>query len=151
ILGKLDVSTIDPVYTIAGIKYATYGHSTIGVKEEVLQTLVLSKLDTKNGRYYTDIVFDELNKGEDVWLFYQVTDFGEEWRNLTVALTAAFDGNVFYKKMPEENTLRVYGSEKGEVSMRLAANRFDSQKWSNLRLDQEDGFTHFTLPDKSIR
>ena len=35
--------------------------------------------------------------------------------------------------------------------MRLAANRFDYASWSNLRLDQEDEFTHFTLPDKSAK
>src|SRR5262249_42127383 len=35
IAGKLDVSTIDPVYSIDGVKYATYGASQIGVKEEL--------------------------------------------------------------------------------------------------------------------
>jgi hypothetical protein len=148
ITGKLDVPTIDPVYQIAGVKYATYGHSTIGIKEETTQTIELSEYDVKSGRYVYEIAFSELPKGSDFWLFYQVTDFGADWKNLVVSLTPGFDGSAFYEKDVTGKRLLIKSTQPGEVSLRLVANRHDSEKWPNLRLDQDDPFTHFTLPEK---
>jgi hypothetical protein len=146
ITGKLDVGTIDPVYTIGGVKYATYGASTVGITEEVLTTIQLTK--NSEGKYENVIAFDALEKGSDLWLFYQVTTFGEEWEHLVVSATPSFDGRVFYKKNKEANTLTITGTEEGEVSLRLAARRYDNDKWPNLRPDQDDEFTHHTLEEK---
>ncbi len=137
IAGKLDVATIDPVYTIDGIKYATYGQSAVGVHEEVMQTIELSQKGA-SGKYEYTISFNSLEKGSDVWLFYQITDFGTNWKDLVVALTPAFDGSVHYEKDAAHNTLKIVSSQPGEVSMRLSALRFDNAKWPNLRPDQED-------------
>ncbi len=137
IIGKLDVSTIDPVYTIDGIKYATYGHSTIGIHEETVQTLALTQKDA-TGKYSYHISFDTLGKGSDLWLFYQVTNFGADWKDLVVNLTPSFDGAVYYEKDPATNELIVRSDTPGEVSMRLIATRYDSSKWPNLRTDQGD-------------
>ncbi|MCE9586683.1 hypothetical protein K8R04_05250, partial [Candidatus Uhrbacteria bacterium] len=134
--GKLDVSTIDPVYTIDGTKYATYGHSTIGIHEETLQTIQLDHKDA-DGKYSYTISFDDQPMGSDTWLFNQVTDFGDSWKNLVVSLTPSFDGKVFYKKIPEKHQLVIYGDEPGEVSMRLSGSRYDASKWMNLRPDQD--------------
>ncbi|TSC61379.1 MAG: platelet-binding glycoprotein [Parcubacteria group bacterium Athens0416_74] len=141
ITGKLDVGTIDPVYTIGGIKYATYGHSTVGIKEETVQIIHLEKAD--DGSYAYTIDFDALKKGSDLWLFYQITDFGKNWNTLVVSLTPAFEGTVYYVKNVAENTLTIKSDKKGEVSMRLIGNRFDFSKWPNLRSDQ-DGDTRGT-------
>lgn len=138
ILGKLDVSTIDPVYTIDGVKYATYGHSTIGIKEETVATFDLAERNEKTGYYEKRIEFATLEEGSDLWLFYQVTDFGDDWKSLVVTLTPSFDGRVFYKKLPGENALLMSSTEAGEVSARLIADRYDSAKWPNLRPDQDD-------------
>ncbi len=147
ILGKLDVSTIDPVYTIGGTKYATYGHSTVGVKEEVIENIVLTEKGA-DGKYSHEIAFSTLPRGSDLWLFYQVTDFGDDWQDLVVTLTPGFDGRVFYRKVPGENRLVLTSTESGEVAVRLVANRFDASRWPNLRPDQDDLFTHFTLEEK---
>jgi hypothetical protein len=147
ITGKLDVGTIDPVYTIGGVKYATYGASTVGITEEVLTTIALEK-NVRTGKFEKVIAFDELEKGSDLWLFYQVTTFGEKWEHLVVSATPSFDGRVFYKKDKQANTLTITGTEEGEVSLRLAARRYDTDKWPNLRPDQDDEFTHHTLEEK---
>ncbi len=136
IIGKLDVSTIDPPYTIDGTKYATFVPSMTGVKEETTQVIHLDKKD-QSGKYAYVIDFDSQEKGSDIWLFYQITDFGNDWKSLVVALTPAFDGTVFYKKVPEKNQLIVYADAPGEVSMRLTGNRYDFSKWPNLRADQD--------------
>ncbi len=148
ITGKLDVGTIDPVYTIDGVKYATYGSAQVGIKEEVSFKAVLSKWDEKKKMYLYTIDFNTLEKGSDLWLFYQVTDFGKYWENLIVTLTPSFDGRVFYEEAPQKGVLNIYASEQGSVSVRLVANRFDFTKWKNLRPDQEDSFTHFELQSK---
>ncbi len=138
ITGKLDVGTIDPVYTIDGTKYATYGHSTIGVKEETVTTIAVESYNKKTKRYEYKISFDSLEKGSDLWLFYQVTDFGTDWKDLVVNLTAGFEGNVSYKKLPDEKSLLIVSQNPGEVSARFIASRFDTTKWPNLRTDQDD-------------
>lgn len=149
ITGKLDVSTIDPVYTVDDVKYATYGHSTIGIHEEIMKTIDVTELDPVTGKYSYTIKFDTLEIGSDLWLFYQISDYGESWKQLVVSLTPAFDGKVFYSKKPGENTLVISTDQPGEVSMRLTASRFDWAKWSTLRPDQEDkSYSGFILQSK---
>jgi len=129
-VSKITVGTIDPVYDINGEKYATYMAGMVGIKEEVTGTIML-KSD------YT-IEFDKLEKGSDLWLFYQTTDFGPEMENLQIFLTPSFDGRVWYEKNPEKNTLTIHGTQTGEVSYRMTANRFDWSKWSNLYLEDNN-------------
>ena len=148
ILGKLDVGTIDPVYTIGGVKYATYGASTVGIKEEATAKFALKEYDAKRKLYKRTVAFSELEKGSDLWLFYQVTTFGEDWEKLVVNLTPAFDGRVFYEEDVEAKTITIYGSEKGSVSARFIADRYDADKWSNVRPDQDDPFTHHRVEEK---
>ena len=148
ITGKLDVGTIDPVYSIDGTKYATYGHSSIGVKEEVVFTSVLDTYDESLDVYTYKIDFADLKKGSDLWLFYQITDFGNTWRDMVVSLTPSFSGRAYYKKNIQDNSLTILAEKVGEVSVRLVAPRFDADKWQNLRKDQEDPFTNFELKSK---
>jgi hypothetical protein len=113
-----------------------------GVKEETAQVIQLNEQDA-SGKYAYTIDFDAAQKGSDLWLFYQVTDLGATWQNLTVLLTPSFDGRVFYKKLADEHKLVIYADQPGEVSMRLTGNRYDFTKWPNLRADQ-DGNTEGT-------
>jgi len=118
---KITADEIDPVYTIGGTKYATYVASIAGgLKEEVTGIVRL------NSTYIID--FKNLEIGSDLWLFYQITDFGSDMEKLQVFLTPSFDGKVWYEKNPEKNTLIIHGDSSGEVSYRFIANRFD---WTN--------------------
>lgn len=148
IYGKLDVGTIDPIYTIDGTKYATYGHSTIGIKEEVVEKFILSQYDEERGLYKYEINFSELEKESDLWLFYQITEFGDGWKDLVTTASPSFDGKVFFEERPDTDTLVVWADNSGKVSVRLIANRFDYEKWPNLRPDQYNDFTHFKLKSK---
>ena len=129
--GKLTVGTIDPVYSIGGGKYATYMSGMTGVKEET--TGVVSLAD---GEYVID--FDDLEMGSDLWVFYNVTDFGEGWDKLAVLLSGEGDGKVWYEKNPSENQLVLHGEN--SVSYRLSAPRFDWQDWLNVSEDGAVGF-----------
>lgn len=147
ITGKLDVSTIDPVYTIDGVKYATYGHSTIGVKEELAMLVDAAEKNTE-GKYEYVMNFKNLPLGSDPWLFWQVSNFGTSWENLVVSLTPGFEGQVSYVKDVQKGELRVIASAPGEVSLRLIADRFDASEWPTLRPDQGEGFKGFELKSK---
>jgi excisionase family DNA binding protein len=137
ILGKLDVATIDPVYMVDGVKYATYGASTVGIHEEVVSQLQPSEWNAAKNMYEYTIDFKSLEKGSDLWLFSQVTDFGPTWQNLVVTLTPGFDGRTFYEQDVDHDQLHIYASQKGLVSLRMIANRYDFSKWNNLRPDQD--------------
>jgi hypothetical protein len=103
-LDKIDANTYDPVYDIDGTKYATYLSGVAGgVKEEVTGTVML------NSDYTID--FKNLEVGSDLWLFYQITDFGSEMENLQIILTPSFNGNVWYGKNPSEKTLKISGTQ----------------------------------------
>jgi hypothetical protein len=123
---------IDPPYRIGDTVYSTYAPFMIGVKEEVTGTVKL------NSSYIID--FKNLKIGSDLWLFYQVTDFGGNWENLQVILTPSFNGNVWYEKNPQAKTLIIHGSQTGEVSYRMTANGWNWGSWSNIakNLDPND-------------
>jgi hypothetical protein len=154
VLGKLTAAEIDPPYSIDGTIYATYGHSTTGLKEETVGKVELVNQvlghSGKHGLYYYAIDFDEAEKESDLWLFKEITAFGDNWNNLVVILTPEGRADVWYELIPEENRLIVYGergrSETGtgtfgaslqdsplKVSYRLIAPRFDwSERDTNL-------------------
>ena len=145
VVGKLTANEIDPPYSIDGVVYATYGHSTTGLKEETtgklrLQALnpkslpagkhgeILNKLQIPNSNnqiYIAIIDFDEAEKGSDLWLFKEITTFGDDWNDLIVTLTPEGKANVWYEFILEENKVIIYGNESVKVSYRLVAPRFD--------------------------
>jgi len=123
--GKLTVGLIDPLFNIKGNKYATFLPGMPGVKEETTGVIQLV-----NQEYIID--FNELEQGSDLWIFYQVTDFGENWDKLTVLLTAEGPGGAWYKKKLASNQLIIYSESAVSVSYRLTAPRFDWKKWPNI-------------------
>lgn len=128
--GKLTVGTIDPVYNVQGTKYATYMSGMLGVKEETTGNIQLA-----NGEYTID--FNNLEQDSDLYIFYRITDFGENWNKLTVLLSAEGPGGAWYKKEPQNNRLVIYSQTASSVSFRLTAPRFDWQKWLNVSEDGE--------------
>ena len=88
--------------------------------------------------------FGTAEKGSDLWLFWQVTDFGSDWGRLVALLTPNFDGRVWYEKDPANRTITIYGSSTSlgtsEVSYRLTAPRFDHEQWLNTISTDSAGF-----------
>ncbi len=140
--GKVTASTFDPPYTIGNITYSTYAPGINGVKEEVSDTIDLSGA---NNTYTID--FSKLKQGSDLWLFYQITDFGQNWTKMQVMLTSGFDGRVWYTKDPTKKTLTIHGTAPGEVSYRLTADRYDWRNWENTLASQNE--TKMPLIEKS--
>jgi len=122
--GKITAGTIDPLFNIQGDKYATFLAGMPGVKEEVTGVIQLV-----NGQYIID--FNESEKGSDLWLFYQITDFGKDWENLVVLLTAEGSGHIWYEKDSVSKKLAIYSETAVSASYRLTAPRFDWKKWPN--------------------
>ncbi len=137
--GKINVGTVDPIYNIAGEKFATYLPSMTGVKEETTGVIQLQR--NEKGEMSYEIDFGKAEKGSDLWLVRKITDFGDNWDKLAVLLTPNFDGRVWYEKKPAENRLVIYSAPitqlpnypitNLEVSYRLTAPRFDWKDWSN--------------------
>lgn len=148
--GKIDAGTVDPPYIIGGKPYATYMPGMTGVKEETTGVVKL-----KNGAYTLD--FTDAPEGSDLWLFAHTvnmnglsyigkdgkvyrTTAAELFDKMTVLVSAAFDGKVWYEKDVAGKRITIHGSENnGEVSYRLTAPRFDHEAWSNRRAEGETG------------
>jgi len=125
---KLSAGEMDPRYEIDDIVYATYAHSTTGLKEETVGKLRLQETRNKKQEtklYIAEIDFDEAEKESDLWLFKEITAFGDDWNDLVVSLTPEGKTNVWYEFIPEENKVIVYGNQPVKVSYRLVAPRFD--------------------------
>ena len=125
--GKITVTTVDPVFNINGEKYATYMADYAGGTR--IETSGVVQLNSEN-KYTID--FDNLEKGSDLWLFWQASN--KDLETIAVLLTSSFKGTAWYKK--DGHRLIIYGSEKGEISYRLSAPRVDFKKWGNLTEDQ---------------
>ncbi|MCL4406096.1 MAG: prepilin-type N-terminal cleavage/methylation domain-containing protein [Patescibacteria group bacterium] len=140
--GKLTVGTVDPLFNIDGRQYATYTPGMTGVKEETAGVLALDNMG--NGRLSAEIDFGAAENGSDLWIFRNVTDFGDDWENLGVLLTPGFIGRVSYKKDIRNNRIIITGDANEtvsdfEVSYRLTAPRFDHLDWPNIPLNTEPG------------
>ncbi|KPJ71830.1 hypothetical protein AMJ50_00785, partial [Parcubacteria bacterium DG_74_3] len=99
-----------------------------GVRTETSEIVIL-----RDGKYVID--FDELEKGSDLWLFWQTSN--KNLKDFVVLLTPSFEGRVWYEK--NGNTITIYGDESGEVSYGLSAPRVDYEEWDNLAKDQSLG------------
>ncbi|MDD5625891.1 MAG: hypothetical protein PHG83_01850 [Patescibacteria group bacterium] len=124
-VNKLTVSTIDPVYEIDGIKYATYVSDFAGG----VRTETTGVIKIQNTKYEID--FDNLKTGSDLWLFWQSSS--KNLDDTVVMLTPNFNGKVWYEK--SGNQLTIYGDQFGEISYRLTAPRKDYQDWTNFVKD----------------
>lgn len=142
--GKINAGTIDPIYTIAGKRYATYVSGIVGQKEELTGTTRL--VCNANGICIGTLDFAK-PQGSDEWLFGKVTDLKNNMNALSVLLTPAFDGKIWYEKDQNGMRLIVRGMvtsgaghiTSAEISYRLTAPRFDAAKWPTvLPLDSSE-------------
>jgi hypothetical protein len=138
-VNKLTVTTVDPLYSIGGTKYATYGPSVVGgVYEEYVETGALkapSPDAVESGTYEYIIDFSEEPKGSDRWLWHRIVDFGPD----TVAAFLTPRGswaNLYY--LLEGDRLVVRGDRPAEFSLRLVGKRFDWRSHPTKALDQSE-------------
>jgi len=132
---KIDVSTIDPIYTIDGEKYATFMAGMVGIKEEVTGVV-----KTTDGMAVLDFANAEV--GSDLWLFGQTINLdGNDYNGNSVTTQEVFDSmiillssnsnsDVWYEKDSIGKRIVIH-SDSTEVSFRLTAPRFDNSDWSN--------------------
>lgn len=137
--GKITVGTVDPVYTINGNKFATYGAEMTGVKGETTGDVNFAGTDFAAGQTYSyTLDLAGSAQGSDLWLFKETTQIVKDNLNgLVVILTPGFDGNAWYVKNPAAGTVTIFakpatGSTALEASYRLTAPRFDAIHWSNV-------------------
>ncbi|MEK7479168.1 MAG: hypothetical protein AAB634_01385, partial [Patescibacteria group bacterium] len=161
---KLYVQTIDPIYTIGDVSYATYVSDTIGLKTEVYGKATLTPdkkhltCDLSNVRCQMSNVyvidFKNAEKGSDLWLFWQTIDEGKDMKDIIVNLTPEFDGRAWYELRPEEKKIVLFGtmtndndddkkggslsSSKVMVSYHLVAPRHDAKDWPQILVNPKN-------------
>ena len=150
---KINAGTVDPPYTINGEQYATYLSGMTGQKEETTgEVNIQCPISNLQCEYVID--FSKAEKGSDLWLFSKTTNLKSQMDKMSVLLTPAFDGKVWYEKDPKNMTLNIYAIPSStfhildstfSVSYRLTAPRFDSAKWLNTR--NEPGVDGFMIND----
>ncbi|PJB48267.1 hypothetical protein CO104_01630, partial [Candidatus Collierbacteria bacterium CG_4_9_14_3_um_filter_43_16] len=138
-IGKIDVGTIDPPYTINGEKYATYMAGMVGIKEEMIGKITTSEYLSGLG-YRALINLDSQPKGSDLWLFSKTTDIRNHLDQLSVLLTAAGQAKTWYEIDAPNKILAIYSSTPTDINFRLSAPRFDSTNWLNTRTSEASGF-----------
>ncbi len=133
-VAKLTVETIDPVYEIDGVKYATYAASIAGgVKEEYSGKAKLSEVKSQEYEYIID--FDKVKKGSDLWVWRKAVDFSRD--NVDVLVTPYGSlANIYY--LIEGNNIIIRGDKPAEFSYRLSGKRFDWKNWPTLSKDQNE-------------
>ncbi len=142
-VNKLTVTTVDPLYSIGGTKYATYGPSVVGgVYEEYVETGALVRV-AESGIFEYVIDFTKEPKGSDRWLWHRIVDFGPD--TVSVFLTPRGSwANLYY--LIEGDRLTVRGDRASEFSLRIIGKRFDWRTHPTKALDQGET-PSFTLPE----
>jgi hypothetical protein len=145
--GKIDVGTIDPIYTVGGKHYSTYVAGMTGQNEETAGHVECS---ISNDECTYTIDFRNLKEGTGLWLFSKATDLKRHFGDLTVLLTPAFDGQVWYEEDAKNLRVVIHAVASPtaklklptvlKVSYRLTAPRFDAAKWTNYSTAGYEGF-----------
>ena len=141
--GKLTALTIDPLYTIDGVRYSTYGTSMVGVKEEVAGKADLI-YDPLKQAYAYKIELNNQPQGSDLWLFSRVSD--PDVGLTTVLLTPNSSASVWYAKDVANRTITLFSNTQTAVSYRLTAPRFDYLSWGNMSDETDPTLTGALAP-----
>ena len=149
-VNKITVTTIDPVYRIGGVNYATYAGSFAGgVKEEYSGKAKLkaqmsknkkidignSDLDITGTGYEYVIDFSSVPVGSDLWVWYKAIDFSRD--NIeAVATPYGQSASIYY--VIEGKKIIFRGDKGAEFSFRLTGKRHDWREWPTMSKDQEE-------------
>ncbi|MCL4404069.1 hypothetical protein M1432_01890 [Patescibacteria group bacterium] len=131
-VNKLNVNTIDPLYDIGGVKYATYAPSIAGgVKEEYVGN---AKLGAFTGKYYEYALnFSDVATGTDLWVWRQAIDFGTSTVDV-FATPIGIPASIAYQI--EGNSIIFTGTAPVQFSYRLVGSRFDWKEHPTLAPNQ---------------
>jgi hypothetical protein len=139
-VGKLTVTTIDPLYEIKGKKYSTYASAiTGGVKEEYVGRGEMKRV--ASGKWQLAVDFDKVKDASDLWVWRHAVDFSED--NIEVLATpigvpvpVAYEikGNkiVFFSESTNHNLKTI------NFSYRLIGKRLDWAEWPTYAKDQSE-------------
>jgi len=131
---KLNVATIDPLYNLDDVNYATFVSSIAGgVKEECVGKLKLENKDEITGEFFAVIDFSSIEKGSDLWVWRQVVDFNKDSIDVAVTPYGRFAA-VYY--LIDANKLVFRSDRPVEISYRLIGKRFDWRDWPTRAADQ---------------
>lgn len=140
-VNKITVATIDPLYEIAGEKYATYGSSIVGgVREEYVGRGNLQlTTDNQQSVYEYVVDFNNVKEGSDLWVWRNVVDFS---RDGVEVLTTPYGvpASIYYEIEGEKIIFRADALlvDNIEFSYRLSGRRFDWKDWPTYAKDQEE-------------
>jgi hypothetical protein len=133
---KLSADVIDPLYTLNGANYATFVASIVGgVKEEYVGKIKIRKaVMTPEGREYEAMIdFAAAEEGSELWVWYQVVDFGKDKVEALITPYGKF-ANTYYFIDGERLVFRA--DRPVEISYRLIGKRFDWRDWPLKPFDQ---------------
>lgn len=132
-INKIYVGTIDPLYKIKGINYATYAASVAGgVKEEYVGRLAITRKASAK-EYEAAIDFSKAAEGSDLWLWRKIVDFNAD--NVEVIATPYGRAAQVYYIIEGERI--IFRSDRpAEISYRLTGKRFDWREWPTVSEDQ---------------
>jgi hypothetical protein len=131
---KITAVTIDPLYSLNGINYATFVSSISGgVKEEYVGKIKINEYNSKIKAFEAIIDFNNIKEGSDLWVWHKVVDFNSE--NVDAAITP-YNGfaNVYY--LIDGDKLIFRSNKSITASYRLIGKRFDWRNWPTKALDQ---------------
>ncbi|MFA5184052.1 MAG: hypothetical protein WC456_00835 [Patescibacteria group bacterium] len=132
-IDKLYVGTIDPLYKLNGVNYATYAASVAGgVKEEYTGRIKLSRQNAA-GEYEAAIDFTAVAEGGDLWVWRRIVDFDRD--NIEVLISPYGRlAQIYYIIEGEKIIFR--SNRPVEASYRLTGKRFDWRDWPTRPADQ---------------
>lgn len=158
-VGKLTVTTVDPLYDIGGKKYATYAASIAGgVKEEYIGRARLAdarmtndkgqitndsgKLEIGNWKFVIDLAAEP--QGSDLWVWYHAVDFSSD--NVEVFATpSGGKASIWYEINGTKITFN--GDASVNFSYRLVGKRHDWKDWPTFAKNQNEQAS-FTIKGK---
>jgi hypothetical protein len=94
-----------------------------------------SKLGFGGTEYQYVIDFSNIERGSDLWLWYQAVDFGKD--NVQ-AITTPYGTTVGVGYIISGKTIKFFADEPTEFSYRLIGNRHDWKEWPTYSKDQKE-------------
>lgn len=133
IANKITANTIDPLYTINGIKYSTFAPAVVGgVKEEYVNRVYAQGFKKILNEYEYIIDFSKVKEGSDLWVWHQVVDFSDD--NVEIFLTPRNQANMY--AFIDGSKLIIRSNQPADASLRLVGKRYDWRDWPTKALDQ---------------
>jgi hypothetical protein len=133
-VGKINATTIDPLYNINSINYSSFAPSISGgVKEEYIGQADIKRFNSQLKEYEYIINFDLEDEGSDLWLWHKVIDFSDDNVQVMVTPSGKFAA-VYY--VIEGNKLIFRSDSPVKISYTLIGKRYDWRNWPTKALDQ---------------